>query len=88
VLPSENIQNTPQQRDTSGLTCILILWAREEPDNLTNAGQTACSSMHHSLPTSFAERLDKRITEDGGAADEVAEPPNLYIRWEILYPVA
>jgi len=43
--------------------------------------------MHHSLPTLFTEQLDKRITEDGGAADEVTEPPNLYIRWEILYPV-
>ena len=30
--------------------------------------------MYHSLPTSFAERVGKRVTDGGGAADEVVEP--------------
>ena len=45
-----------------------------EQDDLTNAGQAACGSMYHGLPTSFAERVDKRVTDGGGAADEVVEP--------------
>lgn len=30
--------------------------------------------MHHSLPLSFAKRVDKRVADGGGAADEVVEP--------------
>lgn len=47
---------------------------KREQDNLANAGQAACGSMHHGLSTSFAKRIDKRVTDDGGAADEVVEP--------------
>jgi hypothetical protein len=30
--------------------------------------------MHHGLPLSLAERVDKRVADDGGAADKVVEP--------------
>ena len=30
--------------------------------------------MHHSLPLSLTKRVDKRVADGGGAADEVVEP--------------
>lgn len=45
-----------------------------EQDNLANTGQAACGGVHHGLPLSLAERVDKRVADGRGAADEIVEP--------------